>query len=409
MGHRAVITGIGLLTPLGNSPATFFQRALRGESCIRRVKKFDTSSYAVQIGAELDLEAERDSISAEFLPEMPVVARWSVLAARAAVRDASLEIAREDPFSIDIIVGISMPSLEALEKLQPTSAGMATAPARTAVLISPAAAAVQISRDLQIYGETANITTACSSTTTAIGYAVRQIQHGESSCIITGGADEGVSPLFLGALGNSPHLSHRNASPGEASRPFERQRDGYVVSDAACIFVIEEYERAKRRGAPIYCEISGFGASSDSTSAFKLSTSEEPGARALEKALARSGRSLDQIDYYCALGVSLPSLDARETRMVKRVFRERASKLAVSSIKSMMGHPIGAAGAVQVAASALSIKHSAVPPTINYEEPDPDCDLDYVPNEARSMKVRNALVYTLGNGGCNAAVVVSAC
>jgi 3-oxoacyl-[acyl-carrier-protein] synthase II len=408
MNHRAVITGIGILSPLGNTAAEFFSRAIRGSCGIKLIQKFDTTAFPVKIGGEIDCTGEA-SFSDQELKEMPAVSQWSVLAARKAVRDANLDLKSLDPYSIDVILGVSVSSLEKMHQqlFDCAGAGMAAASAEVAVFMNPAAAAIQIAKDLNLHGETTNITTACSSSTTAIGYAARQIQSGESKCVLTGGADEGVTQLFVGAFARM--LSQNNAAPSEASRPFERRRDGIILSDAACIFVVEEYAHAVSRGAEIYCELTGFGNSRDDTSAMKLCQSEEYGARAIEMAMRRACRSPDQIDYYCALGVSERFMDVRETRMVKRVFRENAHRLPVSSIKSMMGHPQAATGAVQAAVCALAIRHNTIPPTINYQERDPECDLDYVPNQARSKTVRNTVLYTLGNGGNNSALVLSAC
>lgn len=406
---RAVITGIGILSPLGNNPKDFLSAAVAGKCVIRPIHKFDTAAFPVKFGGEIDCSQE-EPLSLEQSAEMPTVAQWAVLAARKAVIDADLNLAEEDPFAIDVVVGVSISSMEVLQQeyLDGRGRGMAAAPPEAAVFMNPAAAAIQISRDMGLQGETTNITTACSSSTTAIGYAARLIIHGESSCVITGGADEGITQLFLGAFGNTC-LSHRNDEPQRASRPFDRCRDGFVLSDSACIFVLEEYERASARGANIYCEIGGFGSASDAKSAMRIDKSETAGARAIEQAMQRAACAPNEVDYYSAFGISMRSLDARETRMVKRVFKDHARKIAISSIKSMMGHPMGAAGAIQTAACALSIRQGVVFPTINYEEPDPECDLDYVPNQPRAMKIRKAVVYTLGNGGNNAALVLSAC
>lgn len=408
MQRRAVITGIGILSPLGNCPEGFFSSALKGKSGIGPIRKFNPTAFSARIGGELDLSTEPFP-SHEQKRETPAVAWWIVLASRKAVRDAQLDLAQEDPYSIDVLLGVSIPALDSLrpEFLESDWDGSVHAGHETAFKMNPAAAALQVSRDLGLHGEAANITTACSSSATAIGYAARQIQCGHTDCILTGGADEGVSKFFYGTFGKSC-LSKRNDAPAHASRPFDRSRDGYVLSDAACILVLEEYERAKARGARVDCEISGFGAGSDAVSAFKLGKSVEPGARAIEKALRQARVTPGAIDYYCALGVAGPWVDIRETQMIKRVFSRGGRYPAVSSIKSMMGHPMGAAGAVQAATCALAIRHQAVPPTINYEEKDPECDLDYVPNEARAVKVRHAVAYTLGNGN-NTGLVFSAC
>lgn len=412
MKKRAVITGIGLVTPLGNSAGDFFRNAMTGVCRIGPVRKFNASAFPVRFGGEVFLSDDENAVLSEKArAEMPRVAQWSVIAAWQAVRDAGIDLDSVDPYGIDIAVGVSISSLDGLHRqyLEGDGLGLASAPPSVPVLMNPSAAAIQISHHLGLHGEVTNITTACSSSASAIGYAARLIEHGESSCVLAGGADEGITRLFLGGFGNCALLSHQNDAPEHASRPFDRRRDGQVFSDAACILVLEEYEHALERGAEPYCELSGFAGSSDAASAFKSIESEGPSAYALEKALARARRNADEIDYHCALAPSDPMLDIRETRMLKRVMGDHARRIAVSSIKSMMGHPLGAAGAVQTATAALAIRNGAVPPTINYSEPDPECDLDYVANQGREMKVRNATVYTLGNGGVNAALVLSAC
>lgn len=409
MLKRAVITGIGLLSPIGRSPEEFYRSALRGQCGIRRIHKFNPERFPSQIAGQFDFSEELLPLTKSQSIEMPAIAKWSVWSAQQAMSDAGLDLAKEDPFKIDVVVGVAAPGLEVFQQqaIDLMTHGPSAARPITPVLANPAAPAIQISAYLGTQGEVMNFTTGCSSSACAIGYALRMIQHGEASCVLTGGADEGSSPIFMGAFGNAATLSKRNHDPAHASRPFERDRDGYVLGDAACMLVVEEYERAKRRGARIYCEIEGFGATSDATSPRKVSRSEEAGARALSRALASARRTSDTVDYYCAHGSSSRWSDIRETRMIKRVFNGHSPRLAVSSIKSMTGHPLGAAGALQTATGAMAVHTQTVPPTINYDAPDPDCDLDYVPNHAREMRVRSAMVYALGQGGNNAALVLS--
>jgi 3-oxoacyl-[acyl-carrier-protein] synthase II len=405
MKKRVVLTGIGLRTPLGNTPNCFFSAAIAGQSGISRIKKFDVSRFAVQIGGEIQKEAS------EPLPKYSNVIKWSMDAACDAIKDASLSLESEDPTEISVVLGGGSPDLRLIEcyALEQQVNGPTTGQIESAVQMNPAAAAVHISAKFGIRGEVVNISTACSSSLNAIGYAVRLIQNGDATCVLSGGVDEGLNAFYLSTFGNSCVLSKRNDDPKHASRPFDAGRDGYILSDAACILVLEEYEKAARRGAQIYCELAGFGASSDACSPLKVDKSEESSVRAVEKSLKSGGISTREVDYYCAHGSSSRWTDIRETRMLRRVFREDAIKLNVSSIKSMMGHPLGAAGAVQAATCALAIRHGAIPPTINYEKPDPECDLNYVPNCARAQHVRHALCYSLGNGGNNAALALSAC
>ena len=411
MYKRVVITGIGLVTPLGNDAKEFFTRALAGTCAISDIRKFDASKYAVRIGGEVKIDDDELNLSDRRLQEMPELAKWGIIAARRAVQDANLNLEDQIRHSTDIFIGVASPGLEVFQRqaLNVLQDGPSAASPKTPALANPANAAVQISIDLGIEGEVVNISTGCSSSAYAIGYAMRHIQQGQATCVLTGGIDEGVTPIMIGSFGNGSVLSQRNTEPIRASRPFDRNRDGYVLSDAAGILVLEEYETALKRGASIYCEVTGFGATSDANSMLRVSKSEEPGARAVEKALSRAHTDASEINYYCAHGSSSKFTDIRETRMVKRVFGDHARKLNISSIKSMMGHPLGASGVIQTATSALAIHNKAIPPTINYEETDPDCDLDYVPNEARAAKVNKAVVYSLGQGGSNAALVLSAC
>lgn len=408
--RRVVISGIGIRSPLGLSAASFMASALAGRNAIAPIAKFDASEFSVQMGGEIQDRESQIDFPAERHGLVPRMARWAILAAREAVVDAGLELTEDTRRNTDVVMGVGAPSLDAVEEqaIRISKEGPGAASLTTPILMNPSNPAVQIGIDLDLRSEVVTICTACASSSNAIGYGLRLIRHGESECVLAGGVDEGINPTFLASFGKGV-LSTRNFEPSRASRPFDRDRDGYVLSDAAVVFVLEEYERAKRRGANIYAELSGFGASSEATSPMKVGKSEEPAAICIEKALRMAQRLPDEIGYYCAHGSSSRWTDVRETRTIKRVFREHARKLHISSIKSMMGHPLGAAGAVQVATAALAIRKQAVPPTINYQEPDPDCDLDYVPNEARSVKIRNAVVYSLGNGGVNTALVVSAC
>lgn len=411
MHARVVVTGIGLLCPLGNTTKEFFDSALKGISRIGPITKFDTSGLPVRFGGEIRHDELLTEIRRTRLQEMPRAATWAVLAARQAVKDAELALEREDPYTINVTMGVASPGLQVFRdqavSLQQGRADNVSP--LTPILANPAAAAIQISLDLGLHGEVTNLSSSCSSSASAIGYGMRQIQHGYADCVLAGGVDEGVSEIYLASFGNGDVLSRRNDDPGHASRPFDRQRDGYVLGDAACVLLLEEYERAKRRNAPIYCELLGYGATHDAASPRRVSRSEEAGARAMESALRGAGCSADEIDYYCAHGTSSKWTDIRETRMVKRVFRERAGRLPCSSIKSMIGHPLGASGAMQTATAALAIWHKAIPPTINLDEPDPECDLDYVAGEAREAPVRKAAIYSLGQGGSNTALILAAC
>lgn len=405
--RRVAVTGLGMLTPLGNSPAAFMRGALNGTNCVREVTKFDASNYPVRFGAEILFDDPELAAMAAIKTEMPTVAKWCVHASRMAIEDSGLDVTKAGPHSTAVVLGVSAGATEHLSNQLMSGNSFNRIRGATAVLMSPAAAAVHVSRELGVHGEILNITSACSSSTSAIAHATRMIQYGDARCVLTGGAEESISPMYLGAFGNSSALSKRNGDPSHASRPYDRERDGYVLSDSACILVLEDLEYAQKRGAQIYCEIGGVGGASDAASPYEVSTCPNHGAWAVEHALYQARANRDEVDAYSALGISVPCMDIRETRMLKSIFGDHAKKLWISSIKSMMGHPLGAAGAVQTVMAALAIKNKAIPPTINYSIPDPDCDLDYCPNQARERRIRNALVYTLGNSA-NVALIMKA-
>jgi 3-oxoacyl-[acyl-carrier-protein] synthase II len=406
--RRVALTGLGLLTPLGNSPRSFMDAAMQGTNCVRNVRKFDAARYGVRFGAEIEFSEDDQRELDAIETEMPQLAKWCLYGARKAVADAGIELPGSDPYSVAVVLGNSCGATEYLGEQLTTNGGAydALRPA-TAVLMSPAAAAVHISRELGLHGEVVNVTSACASTASAIAYAARMIRDGDARCVITGGAEESISPLFLGAFGNSRALSRRNDDPAHASRPYDRERDGYVLSDATCILILEDMEDARRRGARIYCEIAGVGCASDAYSAYELSHCERPGAVAVQAALNNARCNPDEVSFYSALGVSVPSMDIRETRMLKSVFGEHARNIWISSVKSMMGHSLGASGSVQTTMAALAIHNKAIPPTINYEWPDPECDLDYVPNQGRERASRHGLVYAVGNNA-NVAMILKA-
>jgi 3-oxoacyl-[acyl-carrier-protein] synthase II len=252
------------------------------------------------------------------------------------------------------------------------------------------------------------VSTACSSGANAIGHALRKIQSGESRVILAGGSDAGVQADLLSAYANARVLSSRNDQPRCASRPFEARRDGHVLSEAAAVVVVEDLEHARRRDARVYAELVGYGTTSDAHSMAAVCEDVSSASRAIGTALKRAGRNREEVGLYCAHGSSSPATDRRETRMLKSALGEHAYRVPVSGIKSMTGHPFGASGALQAATCALAINRGEIPPTINYDEPDPDCDLDYVPNEARQENVDLALCYSLGMGN-NAALALAAC
>ena len=343
--------------------------------------------------------------------KMPRAAKFAVVAAWMALEDSGLEITEENRHEIDLFLGVACPDIHTFTRVierrvrrgrdyvDPTVVA-------TAVTTAPTG---YVSVELGLAGETPTFSTGCSSATNAIGHAFRKIRSGAGKIAFAGGADAGVQQELVAAYAKANALSTRNGDPQSACRPFEANRDGHVLSEAAGVLVLEEHEHARARDARIYAEVVGYGASSDCHSMLEVSGDERNSSRCIDKTLRDAGLATDAVDYFCAHGSAARDTDVRETRMLKRSLGEHAYRTQVSSIKSMTGHPFGASGGLQAAACALAIQRGAIPPTINYDEPDPECDLDYVPNEARETKARTALAYSLGMGGNNAALAFTAC
>jgi 3-oxoacyl-[acyl-carrier-protein] synthase II len=407
---RAVITGIGLVTPIGNGKNQFWQSATSGESGIGPITLFDTSECAVKIGGEV-----KDINFSEYIPpaklrKMSRASKLAVVAAVMALSDSGLELNPTSGQDIDISMGVACMDFDTL------ATSMVRRRQRGERAFSPLAPGISVTSApagnmammLGITGEVTTFSTACSSSLNAIGNALRMIRSGSSKIIFAGGSDTGIQPDLMAAFSNAGSLSLRNSEPQSASRPFEAHRDGHVLSETAAIMIIEEFEHARARKAGIYAEISGYGSTNDAVQLGQVSQDESKAARCIEKTLKDAGLAPENIDFYCAHGTAGPLTDARETRMLKRSLKDHAYRLSISGIKSMTGHPFGASGALQTATCALAINRGEVPPTINYCDPDPECDLDYIPNEARTQKVDAAMCYSLGMGN-NAALALHSC
>jgi 3-oxoacyl-[acyl-carrier-protein] synthase II len=410
MGRRAVITGIGLVTPVGTGVEDFWNAVTAGRSGVGPITLFDTTGFAVQIGGEVrDLDFA-DHIPAELSRKMSRSSKLAVVAARLAHQDSGLEINDENRERIDVYLGTACPEMETIAQnaVRRHKRGARGVSPMMPSFIVPSGSTGNVSLALGLGGETLTISTACSSSTNAIGHALRKIQSGASEVIFAGGTDAGVQAELVACYSNAKLLSRRNSAPAAASRPFEVNRDGHVLSEAAVILVLEEFEHARRRDARIYAEVVGYATTSDCVQIGAVGADETHAVRCLKATLADAARNPEQVGLYCAHGTSSTHTDARETRMLKRALRDSAYDVPVSGIKSMTGHPFGASGALQASTCALAIRKSEIPPTINYEEADPDCDLDYVPNETRGQPVDCALTYSLGMGN-NAALALAAC
>jgi len=409
--RRVVITGIGVVSPIGNGVHEYWDSLTSGKSGIGMITHFDASEFSCKIGGEVkDLNFD-DYIAPERSRKMSRTSKLAVVAAKMSLGDSGLVLSEEEACSAGLVLGVASGdatvfSDNVIRRFRRGEKGPSPIWPALAVTTAPTG---NVAIELGISGEVITISTGCSSSTNAIGHAYRKIKFGLSDIVFAGGSEVALQEDFLVGYSKANALSRRNEDPLKASRPFDRDRDGQVLSEAAGFFVLEEYERAKLRGAKIYGEIVGYGISNDSVSMLTVSDDVKHAARSLQMALNESETTRDRVDYYCAHGSSGPKTDTRETNMLKSVFKKKAYRTPISSVKSMTGHPFGAAGVLQASACALSIKNHAVPPTINYETPDPECDLDYIPNEARSSDVELAMSYSLGAGGNNASLLFAAC
>jgi len=410
--RRVVITGLGTVNALGLNVETSFPRLLAGDNGVGLIENFDTSEHVVKIAASVKWDPGEHGFAGADLRKLDPFTMWALMGAAEALRDAGLEGIADDPeekrFRYGSIIGTGIGGitgiLEQFQKMKDRG------PKRVSPHFIPRIMANAVSGQVAIkhglLGTAFTTSSACASAGHAIGMAWRAIQWDEADLVVTGGAESATTDLSLAGFASAKALSKRNDDPGAASRPFDKDRDGFVMGEGCGILVFEEYERAKARGAKIYAEVKGYGSTDD---AFHITAPKEDGtgpARAFELALKHAKIAPDQVDYINAHGTSTAFNDAIETRAIKLSFGDHAKKLAISSTKSMVGHLLGASAAVELVATALAVHHGQVHPTRNYTTPDPDCDLDYVPGDAREMTVRNALSNSLGFGGHNVSICI---
>src|ERR1700758_5067182 len=409
--RRVVITGIGVATPVGNDLETFWKNLVEGKSGIGRIEAFNISNYDCQIAGEV-----RNFDPKPFFKNQKDVRRTdrfvqlAMGAAKMSVQDSGLDLEKVDRDRFGTIISSGIGGLKTLE--EQFSILMNKGPSRTSpftipMLISNMASGV-ISMEFGLRGPNMCIVTACATSNNSIGESWRMIKFGDADIFLAGGSEASIVELGLAGFSAMKALSRRNDDPERASRPFDRDRDGFVISEGAGIVVVEELEHAKARGAKIYCEITGYGLSADAYHMTAPPPDGEGAARAMQLALEHARISPDQVDYINAHATSTDIGDVSETRAIKQVFGEHAHKVSVSSTKSMTGHLLGGAGAVEMGACALAIRDGVIPPTINLEHPGEECDLDYTPNVAREKKVRVALNNSFGFGGHNATLVAAA-
>ncbi|GIW79938.1 MAG: 3-oxoacyl-[acyl-carrier-protein] synthase 2 [Gemmatales bacterium] len=401
---------MGTVNPLASDVRRYWQGLLKGQSGIANIEQFDTSAFKVHFGGEVKDFHPETVLGAKTARRLDRFAQFAVIAAIEAANDAGIDFSKEDPFRCGVIVGSGIGGLNEFEEHH--GRFLEQGPGKIGPFVIPKmipnAAAANISIQFGLCGPNTAVATACASAANAIADAQRVIQNGQADVMVTGGSEAAMTCMGLGGFISARALSSRNDHPQAASRPFDKDRDGFVLSEGAGIVILEELEHARRRGARIYAELLGSGCTSD---AYNITAPHPQGtgaARAMKFALADAQVNADEIAYVNAHGTSTQLGDAAETLAIKQVFGEHAKKLAVSSTKSMIGHLLGASGGVELIATVLSIAHSVVHPTINYETPDPDCDLDYVPNHPREMRVRRAISNSFGFGGHNCCLVVGA-
>jgi 3-oxoacyl-[acyl-carrier-protein] synthase II len=406
--RRVVITGIGVLTPLSSELELFWQNLLAGKSGIGLVTRFDTMQYDCKIGGEV-----RDFNPEEYMPVKEArrtdrFVQYAVGAAKKAVTDSGIDMAKEDANRVGVLIGSGIGGMETIEDQVGTL--IRKGPGRVSPFMIPMLivnmASGYVSMLLGAKGPNLAVVSACATATHALGEAARTIVHNDADIMIAGGSEAAVTQMGYAGFCAMKAMSTRNSEPERASRPFDAQRDGFVMGEGAGVCILESLEHARKRHAKIYCEVVGYGITGDAYHMSAPAPEGEGAARSMVMALGHAKLNPDQVDYINAHGTSTPVGDKCETQAIKKVFGEHAKKLAVSSTKSMTGHLLGAAGAVETAVCALAIRDGIVPPTINYENPDPDCDLDYVPNKARQIKVDVCLNNSLGFGGHNATIIV---
>lgn len=407
MKTRVVITGAGAVTPLGNDLQTTWAALKAGRSGIGHITKFDASSFPSRIAGEIRGFDPRLFMSAKEARKTDPFIHYALAAAFMAVEDSRLSVTPHSALRIGVLVGSGRGGVMTNERnlIAFLAKGhRAVSPHYTPMTLVNMASGF-IAMKLGAKGPCLDVSTACATGTHAIGEAMKIIQRGDADVMIAGGTEAALSPLVLAGFCQAKALSHRNDAPEKASRPFDRDRDGFVLAEGAGVLILEDLRHAEKRGATVYAELAGYGLTSDAFHYTRPDPDGDGAARAMALALTDAGMQPEEIVYLNAHGTSTVSNDVVETLAIKRAFGEQAKKLAISSVKSMLGHMLGAAGAVEAAVTALAIRDGIIPPTINYGTPDPACDLDYVPNQARTHAVGAALSCSLGFGGANGALI----
>ncbi len=408
MKKRVVVTGLGVISPVGNNVNDFWQALIEGRSGISRITQFDPAGFDSQIAGEVKGFNPQDYMQPKEVKRTARFVHFAVAAAKQAVDSAKLDLAKEDLNRIGVLVGSGIGSIDTIE--EQCRIYIEKGPSKLSPFLIPMLivneAAGNIAITLKLGGPNSCVATACASGAHAIGDAFRIIERDDARIMIAGGTESAIAHLGVGGFCALKALSRRNDEPQKASRPFDKDRDGFVIAEGAGIVVLEEFQHARKRNAPIYAEMVGYGMSADAFHITSPDTDGDGAARAMQMALCDAGLKPKNVSYINAHGTSTFLNDKIETLAIKKVFGSLAYKIPVSSTKSVTGHLLGAAGGVEFIASCLATKFDIIPPTINYETPDPECDLDYVPNVARKTKVEVAMSNSLGFGGHNATLIV---
>ena len=407
MNRRVVITGIGLVSSLGIGTKANWDALVAGTSGVHRITKFDASAFAAQIAGEVKGFDPLQFIDKKDVKKMDVFIQYAVAAAQFAMDDSKLEVTPENADAIGVYIASGIGGFTTIEREH--KALLEGGPRKISPFFIPSAiinlAAGQVSIRFGAKGPNSATCTACSASAHAIGDAYEIIRRCDADAMIAGGSEAAITPMGVGGFAALRALSTRNDEPERACRPFDKDRDGFIIGEGAGVIVLEELEHARRRGAPIYAEIVGYGMSADAYHMTAPSEDGDGGRRVMANAIRKAGIAPEDVDYINAHGTSTPYNDRLETLAIKNCFGDHAYKLAISSTKSMTGHLLGAAGGLEAGITALAVRHQIVPPTINLDEPDPECDLDYVPHTSRQMPIRYALSNSFGFGGTNAALM----
>lgn len=409
--RRVVVTGIGVISPVGNDLQTFWKSLIEGRSGIRRFEAFDSTNFDCKIAGEVrDFEPAKHFKNPKTAKRTDRFTQFAMAGTKMALEDSGIDLDKTDRTRFGVMIGSGIGGLYSMEEEAHRLADRGpsrVSPFTIAMMISNMASGM-VSMEYDLRGPNMCIVTACATANNSIGEAWRIIKFGDADAFIAGGAEATITPLGIAGFASMKALSCRNDDPEKACRPFDKDRDGFVMSEGAGIVVLEEYEHAKKRGATIYCELGGYGCTADAYHMTAPMPEGEGAGRAMTIAMRHSKVSPTDIDYINAHATSTGLGDICETKAIKLALGESSKKVAVSATKSVTGHLLGAAGGVELAACAMAIKHGIIPPTINLENPDPECDLDCVPNKAREAKVRNVLSNSFGFGGHNATLLLKA-